>query len=275
MKNTYIPLTHRTLLAISGEDARNFLQGLISNDVNKLSQESALYALMLTPQGKFLYDFFIYPHNDKIFLDCSALRIEEIKKKLTMYKLRSKVVIEDLSNEFEVVAVSPDWSGASFPDSRSPQLPNRTVVKKSDYSEFENVGLSMGKVSDYEEIRINLCIPSDEDMGFDKSFPLEFEMDKHNAIDYQKGCYVGQEVTARTHYRGTLRKKPFVVTADENTDLSMYYSQEITSGDSKIGAMCSASGNKAIALLRMEDVEKSGGNIEICGVKLSIYSHST
>lgn len=258
--------SHRSLLAISGEDARTFLQGLITNDINKLSPNNPVYALMLNPQGRFLYDFFIYEYNGKILLDCNALRLDEIKKKLSMYKLRSKVVIEDVSNELQVAAIIKDANIAVdsiFPDPRSPSLPLRAITTNgTDFTE--------GIIENYEYIRISVGIPSDQDMEYDKSFPLEYEMDKHNAIDYKKGCYVGQEVTARTHYRGTVRKKPYIVMAAENIDLAQYKDQEITCGTVKIGSMRSSAGNIGIALLRIEDLEKAKGDIEVAGIKLEV-----
>lgn len=264
--STYTPLTNRAILAISGEDAKNFLQGLITNDMGKVSPSGSIYALMLSPQGKFLYDFFITEQNGKFLLDCNALQLESIKKKLAMYKLRSKVVIEDISKEYQAVAIE---SAEALPDPRSAHLPARSIIANSSLAELAKSAAS-GTLADYEALRIRLCIPSDEDMGFDKSFPLEFEMDEHNAIDYKKGCYVGQEITARTHYRGTLRKKPYVVTAPNGEDLSGYYGQEITSGEMKVGVLCTASGSTALALLRVEDIEKSGGNLAVGGVTLSL-----
>ena len=277
--NLYIPLTNRTLIAVSSDDARQFLQGLITNDINKLSPSQAIYALMLTPQGKFLYDFFIYDYEGKILLDCNAAKLEEIKKKLSMYKLRSKVLIEDISGGYEVVALTSSSAphpgpighgvGIFAADPRSPALPARAIIKKpADYAALENSGFSKGNISDYEKIRINLCIPSDADM--EDSFPLEYQMDKHNAIDYQKGCYVGQEVTARTHYRGTARKKPFVATAPEGVDLAGYFGQEITSNGAKIGKMQSSAGNTGIALIRVEDFEKATRGFEVGRVTLDL-----
>lgn len=259
---TYIPLTNRTLLAISGDDALPFLQGLISNDINKVNSTNAIYALMLTPQGKFLYDFFIYEYDGRILLDCNAAKIEEIKKKLTMYKLRSKVVIEDISAEYNVVAlISPSAAEETiYPDPRSNAMPARAIIKKLETSK--------GNLQDYELLRIKLCIPSDIDM--EDSFPLEYAMDTHNAIDYQKGCYVGQEVTARTHYRGVVRKKPYVVMAEPDIDLSKYKGHEITKGPHKVGIMRSSAGNIGIALLRTEDLEKANDDIVVGDVRLGI-----
>ncbi len=270
--NLYILLTDRSLISISGEDARNFLQGLITNNINLLSPDNAVYALMLTPQGRFLYDLFLYEYEGKILLDCNSSRIEEIKKKLSMYKLRSKVTIENVSQELQVVAIMPSLTENihSFSDPRSAKLPARAIMPKPlDDTSFKDNGLLEGTTDDYEYLRISLCIPSDNDMEYDKSFPLEYEMDTHNAIDYKKGCYVGQEVTARTHYRGTLRKKPYIVTAEPGINLAEYKGVEITSGEMKVGIMCSAVGNTGIALLRVEDLEKAEG-IEVGGVGLNL-----
>jgi folate-binding protein YgfZ len=274
LKKIYVPLGNRALLALSGVDVRPFLQGIVTNDINKLDSEKGIYALMLTPQGKFLYDFFIYDYQRCLFLDCSTDKLLEIQKKLSMYKLRSQVDIKDISSEYEVVVIQGEPLFASsaasiYPDPRSAALPMRAIVAKSDnYQLFRDGGFVAGNIADLERERISLCIPSDMDM--EDGFPLEYEMDRHNAIDYKKGCYVGQEVTARIHYRGVLRKKPFLVTSAQQVDLSSYKGQEVISGGNKIGIMCSAIGNVGIALLKMDDLNKAGGKIEVGGVGLEV-----
>ena len=263
LAKTPIKLSNRKLLSIKGDDAKAFLQGLITNDINKLNSKTAIYALMLTPQGKLLYDFFLYEIEDKIFLDCNGSKTEEITKKLKMYKLRSKVEIEDISSEHEIAIIEPGNRAKNiFADPRSPNLPERAIIKKSTAT-IDDV-----KNADYQKCRIILNIASDTDM--EDGFPLDYEMDKHNAIDFNKGCYVGQEITARMHHRGTIKKRPVIVQADNNIDLSEYKDQELTSGDRKIGTMRGANGNIGIALVRIDDLEKVDGDIEVGGATLKL-----
>ncbi len=272
-QKTYIKL-NRFVLAISGEDNKSFLQSLITNDINKLSKSQALYALMLTPQGKFLYDFFFYEEDNRILLDCNLKNSEEIKKKLNMYKLRSKVIIDDVSGTYSAIAYINQENTCPYntilPDPRSAKLPLRGIINNKLYQDINKNGFIEGDINTYEDIRINLGISSDADMEAEKSFPLEFKMDEFNAIDYQKGCYIGQEVTTRTHHRGIVRKKPYIVEAQNNINLAAYKGQEITSGPNKIGIMCSSVNNKGIALLRIEDLEKASSDIVLSGNRLVV-----
>ena len=259
-KNIYIDLTTRTVIEISGEDSRDFLQGLITNDINNLDKENSIYALMLTPQGKFLYDFFIYKYEEKILLDCDLEKIDEIKKKLSMYKLRSKVIIENAADKYKIIAVTENLQNDKlkiYSDPRSCKLPLRIITAEKDNPVFDDNNLRQGSFSDYEKLRILNAIPSDKDMGFNNSFPLDYGMDNHNAIDYKKGCYVGQEVTARMHYKGKLKKKPYIVESISGEDIIAHDNTDIISGTSKVGIINNSCGNIAIALLRVDDLEKA------------------
>ncbi len=273
-KNLYIKLDNRALIYVSGPDALSFLQGLITNDIKKISNTRVIYALMLTPQGKFLYDFFIYEYGGNLLLDCNAAKLNEIITKLGQYKLRAKVKIEDFTNEYAVFALDQPLANTTqlamlFNDPRATALPFRFIARKIDAeAQLKEHGFSQADFEYYENLRINLCIPSDLELA--DSFPLEYEMDKYNAIDYQKGCYVGQEVTARTHYRGTLRKKPYLVKA--TIDLSGYVGQEITAGQRKIGILRSASTNKGIALLHEEQLQETYETLGIGGANLVIVA---
>lgn len=263
----FVPLVDRSLLKLKGEDCLTFLQGIISNDINKLRSAPCMYALMLTPQGKFLYDFFIYKSADNILLDCNSGKKDEIKKKLLMYKLRSKVEIND-ADEFEVVATSENIdTGICVDDPRNADLPKRAITKHEDnYKIFYKKHLKLYDFQEYEKLRISACIASDKDMN--NSFPLEYQMDEHGAIDYKKGCYIGQEVTARTHHRGTLRKAPMVVIAPQNADLTKYQGLDITHDGIKLGVLKSTAHNIGLALIRTEDFVKAGGEMEVSGIKL-------
>lgn len=276
--NYYIPLEHRSIIRISGKDRVSFLQGLVSNDVSKVAENNSIYALMLTPQGKYLYDFFISERENSLWIDCSKFHKSSIIKKLSMYKLRSDVSIDDVSSEFEVVALLGNkifeffdrnsagfarqfCKGVAYIDPRSELLYARSFIEReNNYQSFICHDLSLSEYDNYEILRINSGVPDgDNDMVSTESFPLDFAMDSFNAIDYKKGCYVGQEVTARVHYRGKVRKKPY----------SIELSEEIIDGkgkviidqdNKKVGLLCGVVRNKAIALLSIESAAESKKN---------------
>lgn len=240
-------LKDRAVVKISGTDRFNFLQGLITNDINKIQDtDDLLYTLMLTPQGKFLYDFFIHKKDDYIYLDHDARFTEEILNKMNFYKLRSQV--ELAISEYKVVfsSIKPE-QGMFFPDPRSHLLSFRGYI--TDISEFE---LENGI---YEKIIYDNVIPEPhKDMEQNKSFPIEFAMDEYNAISFTKGCYVGQENTSRTKYRGTVRKKMYKFIADREI-IDLETGAEIFIGSTKIGVYCSSFGNIGKALIRNEEFE--------------------
>lgn len=285
--NLYIPLKNRSVIQISGADSQKFLQGLITNDINKVSDGSIIYALMLTPQGKFLYDFFICQREGVFLIDCNKEKLPETIKKFSMYKLRSDVKIDDVSEKYEVVAIIGDKvfenigknegqakqsvGGGVYIDPRSEKIYGRAIIDISNHYQFlESFGFIQGDFSDYEIVRINSCIPEGNlDLLPEKSFPHDFAMDDLNAIDYKKGCYVGQEVTARVHYKGTGRKKLFVVESVDGSDLPEFNS-DITSGDEKIGALLSSVNNIGLATLLGESVEKNNFNCNVNEIKLKV-----
>ncbi len=197
-------LPNRTLIAVSGEDAKGFLQGLITNDINK-ADDTLTYAFFLSPQGRFLADLFIIKQDERYLLDIPHGSKDDIIKKFKTYRLRSRVVIEDLSETMFVEVVDSKQEG-SHADPRHELLPFRSFVKTQEPNP--------AAFQDLEVIRIKLLIPDAElDFINNRSFPLEFGGENLNAIDYKKGCYIGQEVTARTHYSGTIRKNLFIVTS--------------------------------------------------------------
>jgi folate-binding protein YgfZ len=217
-------LTKRSILEISGLDRQKFLQGLITNDITKASEKNLIYSVMLNSQGRFLYDFFIFAIGEKLILDCFAPRRDEILQKLNFYKLRSQIEIK--KNDELLVAQSfenqSNQALKSFIDPRCKNIGYRIYGKKSDFENFTNPDEKT-----YHIARIQNKIPeSENDLTYEKSFILEFGFDDLNAIDYNKGCYVGQELTARTHHLGQIRKKIFhikigeISTAEKNAEIS-------------------------------------------------------
>lgn len=218
--NKYVPLKNRAVIKITGSDREKFLQGIVSNDVRKINDYTAIYTLLLTPQGKFLYDFFISQREGAYFADVNLAKKDEIIKKLSMYKLRSDVQISDVSAEFEVVALLGDkvfaeitnpemgkarkfCKGLVYIDPRTEKLFARSFIERENkYQSFISHEFVEGGEDEYNDLLKNTGVPSgDNDLVSGQSFPHKFEMDKWNSISYTKGCYVGQEVTTRVHHR--------------------------------------------------------------------------
>lgn len=269
-----IILSDRGVLSVTGAEARSFLQGIITNDVNKVDATRSLYAALLTPQGKFLFDFFLYDDGDGgLLLDTKKERLEELAKRLKFYKLRAKAEIVDASDRLCVTALIGDGAGRRARlhegpgntrrdgetllaiDPRVAAMGVRAVHPVSD-SPF--VAIAEGNPGDYEQHRLAHAVPDGgTDVLVDKSFILESNFEELHAVDFDKGCYVGQELTARTKYRGTIRRRLFGVTAE--TDLPPA-GTPITVGDAEIGELRSGYGHRGIALIRTDRLEEAGGD---------------
>jgi folate-binding protein YgfZ len=255
----YINLTNRLVLTVSGPDKLTLLQGLISNDTNKVSSDHLTYALMLTPQGKYFCDLFIWAEDDSLFVDCPAELSDQLMKKLNMYKLRSKVTI-DKSDLIVNAVVDSGLNNTNQPrtfiDPRLNNMGHRV------YSTSEIANQDINK---YNEHRIPLGVPEHgDDLINDKSIPLECHADKLNAIDWDKGCYMGQELTARTNYRGLIRKCLFPILFTNNLSSGAIITNE---HNKKVGTVFSISGQSAIAMIRIEAIENKlqsdGANITV------------
>ena len=219
------PLPSRGIIAVGGEDRHAFLQGLISNDIFLCTQGHPIYAALLTPQGKFLHDMFILDHQGQFLIDCEAARAEDLIRRLTAYRLRSKVTIENRADSFDIWALwcADDESDASpapdpltYRDPRLPELGFRCLVAK---------GIKPGSgqsidFSAYDRHRIGLGVPDgSRDLIVGSSTLQEGNLDRLNAISWTKGCYVGQELTARIHYRGLVKRRlqPIIIPANDTT----------------------------------------------------------
>jgi len=259
-------LQDRSIIEISGADRKKFLQGLVTNDVNKASANSLIYSVMLNAQGRFLYDFFIFEQADKLLLDCSAIRRDEIIKKLNFYKLRSQVEIK--KNEEILIAQSLENIG--FNDPRSANLGYRIYKTNAQLEEISGKLLSP---DNYHFLRIKNKIAEGEvDLTFEKSLILEFDFDSINAINYEKGCYIGQELTARTHYLGEIRKKLFHIKIT-NQKILPQKGEEISCEGKTLGVILSSILFKdevnALALIRLQDENTNlETKLEAVGIKL-------
>jgi folate-binding protein YgfZ len=195
-KPFFVKLKNRGLIHLEGPDRHEFLQGLFSNDFKKLTPTAPLYACLLTPQGKFLYDFFVIEGDDFTLIDCEGgERAQGLYKKLSMYRLRSDVQMS-VEESHPVYAIFNTDHG--LPDPRHAEMGNRR---------FEKPDLDEHPFEQWDTRRIERTIPDgSRDLIPQKSTMDEAKMDTLNAIDYDKGCYVGQELTARMHYRGLGKK---------------------------------------------------------------------
>lgn len=239
----YATLADRVIVALSGDDVHDFLQGLITNDVGALEKHGAIYAAMLSPQGKFLHDFFVVAHGDEIWLDVNKARADDLLARLKTYKLRSKVNIS-LRPDVAIRACWGEGALQGIPDPRLVQMGTRI------YGEF--VAPTQAEEADYEAHRIALgMFDGAKDMLIDKSLLLEFAFEDVHGVSFSKGCYVGQEVTARSKFRGQVRKHLFQVHAEKPLPAP---DTLITLQGAEVGVLRSVSGHVGLAVLRMEDV---------------------
>lgn len=242
-------LTDRGAIRVAGEDAPHFLHNLVTSSVEDLAPGTAAYAGLLTPQGKIISDFFVLKTADGYLLDVPAARLEELKKRLTLYKLRAKVTISA-----EDLAVAAVWGGpgfaSTFEDPRLPALGQRAFIPKSETSSrLKAEGLEVKPEEDFHAHRIALGIPEGgRDFAFDDAFPHEADMDQLGGVDFRKGCYIGQEVVSRTQHRATARTRVVPV----NLSGTASPGTEITAGDKTIGTLGSVSGARALATIRID-----------------------
>lgn len=201
-------LKERALLEISGEDRFKFLQNIISNDAYKLEKDEVIYSLILSPRGKFLFDFFAYRVGEVILLEYYQPKKAEFLENLQNYKLRAKIAIKELP-EYKIIVTQtkPEFTAVnSVIDPRLSDMGYRVIVADIPTGQ---------QTSWYEVARMrNLIAEGEKDMEYGRSFPLEFGMQKLHAIDFAKGCYVGQEVTTRMHHRLIIRKKLVLLESD-------------------------------------------------------------
>tara|TARA_B100001142_G_scaffold197288_1_gene196134 strand:- start:126 stop:1019 length:894 start_codon:yes stop_codon:yes gene_type:complete len=225
-QNVYI-LEDRGILYVSGLDAKEFLQNLVSNDINKVTDNSSCFASLLTPQGKYLYDFLVIKHKSGYFIDCSKDQTNDLFKQLTLYKLRAKVEIMNLSNEFVVAAFNyerlikfneaRDFPGFTFKyredpiflDPRNKLLGGRIIINLEKlYLSLKKLELNEKDKKEYYELSHSLGIPQKNTNKLkNKLFGIECNFDLLNGIDFKKGCYVGQENTARIKLKNKINKR--------------------------------------------------------------------
>jgi len=254
-------LADRGVVKVAGDEARTFLHGLVSADVLNLAPGAARFAALLSPQGKIFADFIIAeaPARDGggFFLDVARPLVLPLVGKLNMYKLRSRVIAEDLS---EILAVLGAWDGRgtttlglAYPDPRLPALGLRIMIPPHRAADAaKNLGATLVDAAEYDAHRIALGIPrGGADFAYGDSFPHEADMDQLGGVDFAKGCYVGQEVVSRMEHRGIARTRTVPVRFDGAAPST---GTPIMAGGRQVGTMGSTAGRHGLALLRLDRV---------------------
>jgi folate-binding protein YgfZ len=274
MSSGYVILAERGLVALRGADARDLLQGVVSSDIERVTSASATYGALLTPQGKYLFDFVIVQIGDALVLDTERARLDDLMRRLLMYRLRAKVEIEDRSDELEVAAVLGDDvaarlglpaqpgaaralnDGVVLIDPRLARLGGRAVLPRGQMAPaLEDLGFAPLPPAAYEQARLALGVPDgSRDLVVDRSTLLESGFEELHGVDFQKGCFVGQELTARMKYRGLVRKRLMPV-AFEGPPPAPGTPIRLDGKDA--GEMRSSQDGRGIALLRLEQVARA------------------
>ena len=266
----YVVLEDRGVVSVGGAEAGPFLQGLASNDIERVSDRQGIYAALLTPQGKFLHDFFVLRQGDDYLLDCEGSRVGDLGRRLVAYRLRADVALADATEDFQVIALFgggedafglPPGAGAAAPceggtvmrDPRVAELGLRAILPRStDLSFLERAGFARGAGADYERHRIAHGAPDgSRDMEVGRVTLMECGFDALNGVDFEKGCYVGQELTARTKYRGLVRRRLALVSLEGPLPPA---GTPITAGEREVGEIRSGLDDRALAVLRLERV---------------------
>ncbi len=266
----FVLLDDRGILAVGGPDRRAFLQGLVSNDVDKVSAAQARYAALLTAQGKYLHDFMMIEQDEAILLDGEAARLSDLKRRLSIYRLRAKVTITErpdlavaaifgqdalaaLELPAELGAAHAFAGGIAFVDPRLAALGARCVLPcENAHLALTGAGFTEAGFDDYDRLRLTLGIAdSSRDLAIEKSILLEAGFDELNGVDWNKGCYIGQELTARTKYRGLIKRRlmPVAISGPRPS-----LGTVICADGREVGEMRSSRNGRGLALLRIDAV---------------------
>ncbi len=284
-QHRYVILEARGLLRAAGPDARGFLQGMVSNDVTKVGPERAIWSAFLTPQGKFLHEFFMTEEpgpeeagggTASLLHDCEAARLDDLRGRLARYKLRAKIELTDVSSDHAVAAIfgagAPDalgealglpaevgaarpfGGGIAYIDPRLAELGARAVLPRAGArAALEDAGLAAATLADYDALRIGLGVPDgSRDLDVERSPLLENGFDELHGIDWDKGCFMGQELTARTKYRALIKKRLLPVAIEGPAPEP---GTPVTAGGRDAGVLRSSVDGVGLALLRLEHLE--------------------
>jgi folate-binding protein YgfZ len=275
---SYLALDDRAILEVAGADRVAFLQGLVSNDVTKAGPERVLYAALLTAQGRFLHDFFIAAAGETLLIDGEAARIDDLNRRLSLFRLRSKVTLRIARDQWLVAAAFGGDSasalglaaepgaaklfdeGLAYVDPRLAALGVRLVLPRAHGTDaLAAAGFALAPCEDYDRLRLSLGVPDgSRDLPAEKALLVESGFDELNGIDWQKGCYIGQELTARMKYRALVKKRLMPVAVEGPLPPP---GTPVMQGAEEAGEMRTGRDDRALALLRLDAVESaaSGG----------------
>ena len=257
----------RGVLRVSGAQARGFLQGLFTCDVERVAPGTPAFGALLTPQGKIIVDFILTEQDDAFWLDVPATLAADLLKRLRLYRLRAQIELSDLSETMGVQAIWGEETlpAGAQPDPRHPGLGARLIADRATLAE------NPGERAAWEAQRIACGIPQGgADFAYGEAFPHEANMDLIGGVDFRKGCYVGQEVVSRVHHRGTARRR--ILTA-ELTGPAPAPGTPVLAGDAEVGVLCSTAGAHALASIRLdraEDSRAAGTPLSAGGIALTL-----
>lgn len=244
-------LEDRAVIMLSGSETQDFLQGLITNDVRQLRGGGALYAGLLTPQGKVLFDFILSEYGGAVLMDHWAPASEALLKRLTLYRLRAKVELQRKDDLAVIWFAQKPAAGESFEDPRMQALGYRAIVPRASIA-----GMPAGP-GGYLAHRLRLGVPEAADFGSDRMFALDAGLEELHGVSFEKGCYVGQELTARMKHRGTARKRLLPVVSTTGTSLPPE-GVEIRIGKQAVGEIISTYGDQGFGLIRLDRWREAG-----------------
>jgi folate-binding protein YgfZ len=275
-------LTDRGVVKVGGDDARGFLNGLVTTDIDLLQPGLGRFGALLTPQGKIIADFLVTQatagQGGGFLFDVPKALAQTLADRLGFYKLRAKVTVENLSGDFGVLAV---WDGEpsmkpdlAFADPRDDRMGWRILVP-ADLAEkaAAAIGAEIMDAADYEAHRIACGVPrGGVDFAYGDAFPHETNMDRLHGVDFDKGCYIGQEVVSRMQHRGTARTRTIRVIVDQSVPEA---GVSVTAGDKTIGTMGSTANGRGLALLRIDrasDALDAGLQLSAGGIPISLVA---
>ncbi|HXW28820.1 MAG TPA: folate-binding protein [Xanthobacteraceae bacterium] len=275
-------LNDRGVIAVTGEDARRLLNGLLTTDITRVAPGTARFAALLTPQGKIAVDGFVAQgtHADALLVDCPRALTSRLVERLNFYKLRAKAHVEDVSDQIGVLAV---WDGTAtvqdglaFEDPRLPALGLRVILSPEGVeAAAAALGAQLTDPQAYEAHRIALGVPSGGiDFAYGDAYPHEADMDQLHGVDFDKGCYVGQEVVSRMEHRGRIRTRVVPVSYAGNAP---QVGAAVRAGGKAVGTMGSAAAGRGLGLLRLDRVEEAltaALTLEADGISLKVVRPS-
>ena len=241
-------LGDRAVIALEGGEARPFLQGLVTNDLARLAPGTGLYAALLTPQGKILFDFLVAEGDGAVLLDCDKTGAEALVKRLSMYRLRAKIgiAIRPQLSVYAGLSGRPAERAVTFADPRLPVLGPRSIGAQGEMPDF------LEGAAAYHAQRLALGVPEGADFASGEIFALDAGLEELHGVSFDKGCYVGQELTARMKHRGTAKKRILPVRSDCALPAAP---EKIMAGGLEIGAIVSTYGLEGFALVRLDRLE--------------------